>query len=497
MPLAHVGGLSILLRSAICATTAIVHGRFDPERVLDALTGDEAPTLVSLVPTTLARLLDAGLREPLALRGALLGGAPAPRRCSRARPRPASRRAATYGLTEACSQVTTGGAPLFCTRVRIAADGEILVCGPTVRARRGGRPVLATGDLGGAPDGALRVAGRKADTIITGGENVAPAEVEAVLEAHPAVAEAAVHGRADAEWGEAVVATVVLRRGGGRGAAGDVRARLAAFKVPKDIGFAGALPRTPRASSCVETGNWAMTTTARGADRPLGARRRRVGARASASSGAEPVSQWLVEASTRSRAQRPRARRRRGGHRPARRGARAPGGRAILTDAAEPMLEVARAPPGARLDDVEVRAMDAEWIDLPAATVDAIICRWGFMLLADPEAALRETRRVLKPGGRVALAVWDELERTRGCMRARQVAKGAGAERRRPRARGCSPGPQGTVPEALATAGFEDLEVDAVDLAVGADEPMSGGTRHDVVDHDGRGGPRPDARGAR
>ena len=153
--------------------------------------------------------------------------------------------APTYGLTEACSQVTTLGAPLFCTRVRMAADGEILVSGPTVAPSAG--PVLATGDLGEwRPDGALSVAGRKADTIVSGGENVAPAEVEAVLEAHPDVVEAAVHGRADPEWGEAVVATVV--------AAPDVDVeelrdwcaeRLARFKVPKDIAFTVALPRTP------------------------------------------------------------------------------------------------------------------------------------------------------------------------------------------------------------------------------------------------------------
>ena len=83
---------------------------------------------------------------------------------------------------------------------------------------------------------------------MTGGENVAPAEVEAVLEAHPAVSEAAVHARPDDEWGEAVVATVVLAPGGAATAdelRAHVRGRLAAFKVPKDVGFATTLPRTP------------------------------------------------------------------------------------------------------------------------------------------------------------------------------------------------------------------------------------------------------------
>jgi o-succinylbenzoate---CoA ligase len=244
LPLSHVGGLSIVMRSAIYATTAIVHERFDTERVLDALMDDDGPTIVSLVPTTLQRLLDAGLREPPALRWALLGGAPATPALQGRAAAAGVPVAPTYGLTEACSQVTTLGAPLFCTRVRLAGDGEILVSGPTVAPSAG--PVLATGDLGEwRPDGALRVAGRKADTIISGGENVAPAEVEAVLEAHPDVVEAAVHGRAHPEWGEAVVATVVAEPDL---EADELRAwcaaRLATFKVPKEIAFTMALPRT-------------------------------------------------------------------------------------------------------------------------------------------------------------------------------------------------------------------------------------------------------------
>jgi O-succinylbenzoic acid--CoA ligase len=244
LPLTHVGGLSIILRSAIYATTAVVHARFETERVLAALMAHEGPTMVSLVPTTLQRLLDAGLRDPPALRWALLGGAPSTTALQGRAAAAGVRVAPTYGLTEACSQVTTLGAPLFCTRVRIAADKEILVSGPTVAPRSG--PVLATGDLGDwSSDGALRIVGRKADTIISGGENVAPAEIEAVLEAHPDVVEAAVHGRADPVWGEAVVATVVAEP--------DVEAddllqwcaaRLASYKVPKDIAFTTSLPRT-------------------------------------------------------------------------------------------------------------------------------------------------------------------------------------------------------------------------------------------------------------
>jgi O-succinylbenzoic acid--CoA ligase len=244
LPVSHVGGLSVLLRSAIAGTTAIVHERFDAGRVLRELERPDGPTVVSLVPTTLGRLLDAGLRRPPALRWALVGGAPVtPALLGRAAAAGVPV-APTYGLTEACSQVVTLGAPLFPTRVRLAAGGEILVTGPTVAPSAG--PVLATGDRGAwGADGALHVVGRVKDTIITGGENVAPAEVEAVLEAHPAVAEAAVHGRGDAQWGEAVVATVVLRA---PAAEDDLiawcGARLAPFKVPKAVHLADALPRT-------------------------------------------------------------------------------------------------------------------------------------------------------------------------------------------------------------------------------------------------------------
>jgi o-succinylbenzoate---CoA ligase len=245
LPLAHVGGLSIVIRSAIHQTTAIVHERFDADRVVDALMDRDGPTMVSVVPTTLQRLLDAGLRNPPRLRWALLGGAPITTALQGRAAANGVPVAPTYGMTEACSQVTTNGAPLFCTRVRLAEDGEILVSGPTVSPGVEGE--LATGDLGEIlADGALRIVGRKADTIISGGENVAPAEVEAVLEAHELVSEAGVHAVEDPEWGEAIVATVV--------ATGPVTEnelyewcadRLASYKVPKAYTFAAFLPRTP------------------------------------------------------------------------------------------------------------------------------------------------------------------------------------------------------------------------------------------------------------
>ena len=261
LPVAHVGGLSILIRSAIYATTAVLHPRFDTELALRALT-DEDVTLVSLVATTLARLLDSGLRDPPALRCALTGGGPVPAELLARAHTCAVPVRLTYGMTEACSQISTApialiehtsahaGPPLFCTEVRIAEDGEILVAGPTVApASHAPDGWLHTGDLGELDErNFLQVTGRKADTIISGGENVAPAEVEAVLEAHPDVLEAAVLARFDPGWGEAVTALVVRRPGASaqpEALRAHCAARLASYKVPKRFEFvAEPLPRT-------------------------------------------------------------------------------------------------------------------------------------------------------------------------------------------------------------------------------------------------------------
>jgi len=247
LPLSHVGGLSILMRSTIYATTAILHERFEAQRAADEIATDA--TLVSVVPTTLARLLDAGLHEPRALRAALVGGAPiTPPLLRRAR-EAGVRTVTTYGLTETCSQVTTDGPPLFCTKVRIGPGREILVRGPTVSPQALAEDGwLHTGDEGALDeDGHLTVTGRAGDTIVTGGENVAPAEVEAVLQSHPAVAEAGVHGVKDPTWGERVVATVVLRAGA-TATIDELRSycgvRLAGYKVPKVFRFSLELPKT-------------------------------------------------------------------------------------------------------------------------------------------------------------------------------------------------------------------------------------------------------------
>jgi O-succinylbenzoic acid--CoA ligase len=252
LPLSHVGGLMCVVRSALMATTVVLATPpFDVDATA-ALLRDGGITVASLVPTQLQRLLDAGAEPGPALRRVLLGGGPMPR--------PLLERARdagfpvcpSYGLTQACSTVTvaepgdveTAGRPLGGVGVAVAEDGEILVSGPTVNSLGS----LRTGDLGRLePDGRLVVTGRKRDTIVTGGENVAPAEVEAVLAGHPAVAEAAVFGRADAEWGEAVTALVVPRPGA-EVEEGQLREhcaeRLAAFKVPKAFELVEELPRT-------------------------------------------------------------------------------------------------------------------------------------------------------------------------------------------------------------------------------------------------------------
>jgi O-succinylbenzoic acid--CoA ligase len=258
LPLSHVAGLSIILRSVIYGTTAVLLDGFETEQVASTLVSGGISVL-SLVPTQLIRLLeaDADLSAPRAI---LIGGGPVPEDALHKALSRGATVVQTYGMTETCSQVTTlapadaerkvgsAGRPLLTTHVRIQ-EGEILVQGPTV-ARDAIDPDgwLHTGDLGHIDDeGFLYVTGRRGEVIVTGGENVMPAEVEAVLVAHPAVADAAVVGRPDPEWQEAVCALVVLRDGE---EAGDEELRshcasaLAPYKVPKRIDFVAGLPRT-------------------------------------------------------------------------------------------------------------------------------------------------------------------------------------------------------------------------------------------------------------
>ncbi|HET9453958.1 MAG TPA: o-succinylbenzoate--CoA ligase [Gemmatimonadaceae bacterium] len=274
LPLFHVGGLSILLRSAMQGTCAVVHERFDAAAVNHAI-DHERITIVSLVAVLIQRLLDDRGERPFppSLRAVLAGGGPVPPALLERSARAGLPVVQTYGLTEATSQVATlapadalsrlgsAGRPLEGTEVRIhgGAEGEILVRGPTVmqgyfRDPEATRRAMAdgwlhTGDVGRLDDaGYLYVLDRRDDLIVTGGENVYPAEVEGVLEAHPSVEEAAVIGAPDATWGQRVVAVVRLRPGAS--ASVDAltawcRERLAGYKVPRVTRIVDApLPRT-------------------------------------------------------------------------------------------------------------------------------------------------------------------------------------------------------------------------------------------------------------
>jgi O-succinylbenzoic acid--CoA ligase len=249
LPLHHVGGLNVLIRSAINHTTVVLQREFDTERVKATLEAGEV-TLASLVPTMLARLRAAGLRRAPRLRAIALGGGPVPAGLLDWAAETGIPVVPVYGMTETCSQIVAGspGRILPGVDLEIAADGEVLVRGPMVApAELSADGWLHTGDLGSLDeDGRLRVLGRIKELIITGGENVAPLEVEQALLAHPAVTDAGVAGLPDPEWGEAVTAFVVL----GEPVDSDelrgwCRERLEHFKVPKAIHAVERLPRSP------------------------------------------------------------------------------------------------------------------------------------------------------------------------------------------------------------------------------------------------------------
>jgi O-succinylbenzoic acid--CoA ligase len=259
LPLSHISGLGIVMRSVIYGTTAVVQDGFDVDRVAESLERDGI-TVVSLVTTMLTRLLEVGadLSGP---RAVLVGGGPVPEDPLEEALGRGATVVQTYGLTETCSQVTTlapvdarrklgsAGRPLLTTHLRIQ-DGEILVQGPTVAPGRADADGwLHTGDLGRIDEeGFLYVDDRMDDMIVTGGENVVPAEVEKVLLRHPEVADAAVVGRDDPEWQQAVTAIVVLEDGS-EVSPDELRRHcaesLAGYKVPKRVELAAALPRTP------------------------------------------------------------------------------------------------------------------------------------------------------------------------------------------------------------------------------------------------------------
>ena len=282
VPLFHIAGLSILTRSVLAGSTVILHKNFDANKVSQAV-DEQRVTLMSLVPTMLHRLVDARLADSrktvLSLRAILVGGAAcsdALRQQSLELGLPVLR---TYGLTEACSQVATESYPpdhhkksepptsLQGIQVRIVdtfgktraagEEGEILVRGAMVmdhyykRVNESQKALqdgwLHTGDIGFLNDqGGLCVLNRRSDLIVTGGENVYPVEVEACLSSHPGVEEACVTGEDDLEFGQRVVAWVVLKQDSD---AGEVelqkycRRSLAGYKIPRSIMFLQQLPR--------------------------------------------------------------------------------------------------------------------------------------------------------------------------------------------------------------------------------------------------------------
>jgi O-succinylbenzoic acid--CoA ligase len=239
LPLAHVGGLSVVTRALVTETPLDVHSGFDEAVVLQAQR--DGATLVSMVPTMLTRMDVSGFRT------VLLGGAAIP-------PDRPVNTVATYGLTETGSGVVYDHRPLKGVEVRVV-DGELQVRGPMLlRAYRDGTDPktadgwLPTGDAGSVTDGHVEVQGRIGDLIITGGENVWPAPVEAAVRALPSVEEVAVVGRPDPEWGHVVTAVIVV--GAGHDAPtvdavrDAVREVLPAFAAPRRIEQVDRLPLT-------------------------------------------------------------------------------------------------------------------------------------------------------------------------------------------------------------------------------------------------------------
>ena len=245
MPLFHIGGLSILIRACIAGSCAVIHPHFDAEQVARAL-DEEKISEVSFVATMLERVMVARGQSPSPsnLRCVLLGGGPASDELLERAQALGYPIAPTYGLTEAASQVATrrpggyAGLPsggleaLPGTELRILDDegkplepeevGEICVRGPTLMRGYRGRPEetrrtlrggwLHTGDVGLLDEsGRLRVLERREDLIVSGGENIYPAELESVLESHPEIREAGVVGEAHPEWGARPVAWCVVQ----------------------------------------------------------------------------------------------------------------------------------------------------------------------------------------------------------------------------------------------------------------------------------------------
>ncbi|WP_222854235.1 amidase family protein [Fodinicola acaciae] len=261
LPLFHQHGLGGIHATLIAGSTAVMLSRFSPTELAKAAAG---ATALFAVPTMYERLCEAGQSLP-GLRLCVCGSAPlSPALAERTAKLLGQLPLVRYGTTESGLDVSnplddprpdTVGIPLPGVSCRLSADGEIQLRGPQVfRGYWQNEEATAeaftadgwfrTGDLGRLDDGHLVIAGRIKELIITGGLNVYPREVELALEAHPAVAEAAVAGVPDERWGEQVTGFVVVRDEVSEDELIDhLRSRLTAYKCPKRIYRLSALPR--------------------------------------------------------------------------------------------------------------------------------------------------------------------------------------------------------------------------------------------------------------
>jgi o-succinylbenzoate---CoA ligase len=267
LPATHIAGIQVLVRSLVSATDPVLADRADPKTV--AASGCAH---VSLVPTQLRRLLDGGEGDrstPLdGFRSVLLGGAAAPAGLLEAARAARVPVITTYGMTETCGGCVYDGVPLDGVRVKISEDDRIWIGGPVLfsgylqgsprrmgpprigEAREAGDGWFRTGDLGRLDSaGRLSVLGRADDVINTGGHKVIPGEVAAALQGCPGVADVAVLGQPDPEWGERVVAVIAPADPGDPPSLEllrmRVRERLPGYAAPSSVVMVDALPVLP------------------------------------------------------------------------------------------------------------------------------------------------------------------------------------------------------------------------------------------------------------
>jgi o-succinylbenzoate---CoA ligase len=253
---AHIGGLLVYLRGAVLGSPIVALERFDPAAVTRAGSG----AFVSVVPAMVRRLVDGPGLDPSELRCALVGGDAFEPSLAAAAAERALRCVPTYGLTESCGGVVYGTTPLAGVEVRVADGGRIELHGPTSMQGYLHDPQataeaftvdgwLRTRDAGElGPGGALTVFGRLDDAIVTGGELVWPAEVEAVLRTQPKVADVLVVGRPHPGWGRQVTARVVPTDPSDPPSLEELRdqarGELADFKLPRALEAVRTIPRT-------------------------------------------------------------------------------------------------------------------------------------------------------------------------------------------------------------------------------------------------------------